>query len=120
MGVSEKVRGILNIICFLRRCRKHLVERSLIRLISANDHGCTWHEHILRKVERRLIPQMLLNCVKPAPESVFGDLTDLNVNAAISLANDRIEWKEARPRNDAGHISEINTDYARAKIGLML
>ncbi len=35
--------------------------------------------------------QVLLNCVKPTPESIFGDLIDPDINGAISLAKDRIE-----------------------------
>ncbi len=32
-------------------------------------------------------------------ESILGDLIDKDVNTAISLARDRIEWKKFRPSN---------------------
>ncbi len=35
----------------------------------------------------------LLNGVKPTQESILGDLNVKDVNTAISLARDRIEWK---------------------------
>ncbi len=40
---------------------------------------------------------VLLHCVKPTPESIFGDLIDTDVDKAISLAKDRVEWKRNRP-----------------------
>ncbi len=40
---------------------------------------------------------VLLNCVKPTPESIFGDLIDAEMNVAISFAKVRIEWKKNRP-----------------------
>ncbi len=56
-----------------------------------------WLGHILRMDERRTVRQILLNCVKPTPVSIFGGLIDIGVNEAISLAKDRIEWKKNRP-----------------------
>ncbi len=47
--------------------------------------------------ERRLVRQVLLNCVKPTPKSMLGDLIETDVQAAISLAEDIIEWNENRP-----------------------
>ncbi len=35
-----------------------------------------------------------LQCVKQAPESLFGDVPDLDVHTAINLAMNRVEWKE--------------------------
>ncbi len=52
--------------------------------------------HILRMDERQTVHQVLLNYVKPTPESIFGDLLDLDVNEAISLAKVTIEWKKNR------------------------
>ncbi len=50
--------------------------------------------HFLRMGERRLVRQMLLDCVNPTPESVSGDIIDQGVNAAISIANNRIYREE--------------------------
>ncbi len=57
----------------------------------------------------RTVRQVLLNCVKPTPESIFGDQINIDVNAAINLAKDRIEW--LGPRNAGGPIWEIKTEY---------
>lgn len=38
-----------------------------------------------------------MECVKPTSESIFGNVVDLDVQAAANLANDRIEWKKNRP-----------------------
>ncbi len=46
---------------------------------------------------RRTVRQVLLNCVKPTPDSIFGELIDPDVNAAISVAKDKIERKKNRP-----------------------
>ncbi len=37
------------------------------------------------------------HCVMPTPDSTFGDLIDLDVNATIRLVKDRLEWKKNRP-----------------------
>ncbi len=66
-------------------------------LLRARDLRWNWLGYILKMDERRTARQVLLNCVKPKPESIFGDLIDLDVNEAISLAKDRIEWKKNRP-----------------------
>ncbi len=49
--------------------------------------------------ESRTVRQVLLNWVKPTQESILGDLNGKDVNTAISLARDRIEWKKLRPSN---------------------
>ncbi len=36
--------------------------------------------------------QVLFNCVTPTTESSFGDRIDTDVQAAVGLAKDRIEW----------------------------
>ncbi len=77
-----------------RRQRRHPRNPVLLR---ARDLRWNWLGHILRMNERRTVRQVLLNCVKPTPKSIFGDLIDLDVNEAISLAKDRIEWKKNRP-----------------------
>ncbi len=52
---------------------------------------------ILKMDERRVVRQVLLNCVKPTPESILGDIIDTDVQATISLAKDIIEWNKNRP-----------------------
>ncbi len=47
--------------------------------------------------DHRVTRQVLLQCVKPAPESLFGDVPDLHVYTAINLAMNRVERKEKRP-----------------------
>ncbi len=66
-------------------------------LLPVRELRCNWLGHVLRMDERRTARQVLLNCVKPTPESIFGDLIDSNT--AISLATDRAEWKKNRPSN---------------------
>ncbi len=41
--------------------------------------------------ERRLVGQVLLNCVKPTSESIFGDLIESDVQAATTFAKDSTE-----------------------------
>ncbi len=52
---------------------------------------------MFRMDERGLVRLVLLKCVKPTPESIFGDLIDTDVQAAISLAKARIKWNKNRP-----------------------
>ncbi len=46
--------------------------------------------------DRNMEVRQNLELLKTAPESIFGGLIDSDVNAAISLAKDRIEWKKNR------------------------
>ncbi len=66
-------------------------------LLRARDLRWNWLGHVRRMGERRLIRQMLLNCVTSTPESVFRDLIEPSIDAVISPANDRIERKKNRP-----------------------
>ncbi len=47
--------------------------------------------------ERQLVGQVLLKCVKLAPEASLGDLIDSQVQATIKLTKDRIQWNKNRP-----------------------
>ncbi len=38
-----------------------------------------------------------VHCVKPTPESIHGDVSGLEIQAAINLAKERVEWKKNRP-----------------------
>ncbi len=53
--------------------------------------------HITRMDGRRLVRHLLLNSIKTASESVFYDLINPDVNAAISLEHNRTEWEKNRP-----------------------
>ncbi len=62
-------------------------------LSRARNLRWNWVGHILRMDERQTTRQVLLNCVKPTLESIFGGLFDPDVVcAAINLAKDRMEW----------------------------
>ncbi len=56
-----------------------------------------WLGYIIRMAERLTARQILLNCGKPTLESIFGDLIDPDISAAINLAKDGTEWKKKRP-----------------------
>ncbi len=45
----------------------------------------------------RITRQVLLQCVKLTPESLFGDVPNLDVYKAINLAMNRVERKANRP-----------------------
>ncbi len=65
-----------------------------------------WVGHILRMHEHRLVWRVLLICVKPIPESIFGDVPELDVAAAIKVSRERIEWKS---RRHVGETAENNS-----------
>ncbi len=77
----------------MQRKLSKLKEIEKIGYLTSRRGHCT----NLKLNERRTVSQILLMRVKSTPESVFGDLIDADVNAAISLAKDRIEWKKNRP-----------------------
>ncbi len=58
--------------------------------------------------EHRPARQVLLQCVKPTPESVFGDLPGLEVQVAINVAKNKLEWKRIGPSRRGDH-AENNT-----------
>ncbi len=66
---------------------------SLDVLMRARDQRWNYLVHILRIEEHRVTPQVLFQCVKQALESLFGDVPDLDVYAAINLATNRVEGK---------------------------
>ncbi len=65
-------------------------------LMGSRDQRWNWLGHILRMEVHRLARQVLLQCAKPTPESVFGDVPRLPFQVAITLANNRVEWKKNR------------------------
>ncbi len=38
---------------------------------------------------------MLINCVKPTPDSLFGDIQELDSRKAVEIAADREKWKSS-------------------------
>ncbi len=52
---------------------------------------------MLRMDEYRLVRKVLLNCVKPKKESLFGEIPNRDVEEAIDAARDTEEWKKLRP-----------------------
>ncbi len=63
----------------------------------ARDRRWNWLGHILRLEEHRVIRRVLMNCVKPTTDSLFGDVPDLDSGKAAEIAKDREEWKSLRP-----------------------
>ncbi len=49
--------------------------------------------------EWRTVHHVLLTCLKSTPGSIFGDLIDPEVNAAMSHAKGSTQWKTNRPSN---------------------
>ncbi len=47
--------------------------------------------------EHRLVGQVLLNCVKPTHETIFGDVPNLIIENATKLSKDRKLWSSNRP-----------------------
>ncbi len=45
-------------------------------------------------IESRQVRKILLSCVKPTPESIFGDVPDLNITKAILDAKKLKKWKK--------------------------
>ncbi len=45
--------------------------------------------------------KVLLNCVQPTKESLYGDIPDLDVERAIEIAQDTEKWKKIRPSQHA-------------------
>ncbi len=65
-------------------------------VMRARDRRWNWLGHILRLEEHRVIRQVLINCVKPTPDSLFGDVPELDSRNAAELAVDRDKWKSLR------------------------
>ncbi len=53
--------------------------------------------HILRLEVHRVIRRVLMNCVRPTPDSLFGDVPDRDSRKAAEIAKDREKWKSLRP-----------------------
>ncbi len=62
-------------------------------VMQARDSPWNWLHRILRLEEDQVIRLDLMNCVKPSPESSFGDVPDLDSRKAAELAESREKWK---------------------------
>ncbi len=65
-------------------------------LVNMRDRRWNWLDHIMRMDENRLVRKILLNCVKPNAESLFGDISNLDVEKAMEIVHDREEWNKLR------------------------
>ncbi len=65
--------------------------------MNMRDRRWSWLGHVLRMDEDRLVRNVLLNCVQPTKESLFGDIPDLDVEKAIENAGGREKWKKIGP-----------------------
>ncbi len=63
-------------------------------VMRARDQRWNWLGHIVRMEGHRLTRQVLLQCAKPTPESILGDISGLETQAAINIAKERVEWKK--------------------------
>ncbi len=61
-------------------------------LLNMRDRRWSWLGHTM--YEARLGRKVLLNCVKPNKELLFGDIPSLDVEKAIDITRDREEWKK--------------------------
>ncbi len=66
-------------------------------LMNMRDRRWSWLGHVLSMAEDRLVRKVLLNCVQPTQESLYGDIPDLDVRRAMEIAQDREKWKKIRP-----------------------
>ncbi len=49
-----------------------------------------------KRLVNPVIRQVLMSCVKPTPDSIFGDVPDLDSRKAAELAVGREKWKSLR------------------------
>ncbi len=68
-------------------------EQTLDVMVRAGDRRWNWLGHILRLEEHREIRRVLMNCVWPTPDSLFGDVPDLYSRKAAEIAKDRENGK---------------------------
>ncbi len=62
-------------------------------VMPARGRQLNWPGHIDRLEEHRVIRQGFIDCVKPTPDSIFGDVPDLLSREAAELAAEREKWK---------------------------
>ncbi len=72
-------------------------EPTLDVMMRARDRRWNWLGHILRLEEHWEIRRVLMNCVRPTPDSLFGDVPDRDSRNADEIADDREKWKSLWP-----------------------
>ncbi len=72
-------------------------EPTLDFIMRARDRRWNWLGHIHCLEEHRAIRRVRMNCVRPTPDSLFGDVLDLDSRKAAEIAKDREKWKSLRP-----------------------
>ncbi len=60
-----------------------------------------WLGHLLHLEEHRVRRRVLMNCVRPTPDSLFGDVPDLDGRNAAEIAKEREKWKSPGLRSVA-------------------
>ncbi len=63
----------------------------------ARDRPSNWLDQIFRQEEHRVIRRVLMNCARPTPDSLFGDVPDLDSKKAPEIAMEREKLKSLRP-----------------------
>ncbi len=82
--VSKMLSGITG-----RTIADEAREQTLDVMMRARDRRWNWLGHVLRLEEHRVIRRVLMNCVRPTPDSLFGDIPDLDSRKAAEIAKDR-------------------------------
>ncbi len=72
-------------------------EPTLDVMMTVRDRRWNWRGHILRVEEHRVIRRVLMNCVRPSPDSLFGDAPELDSRKEAEISKDRENWKSLRP-----------------------
>ncbi len=71
-------------------------EPALDVVMRAKDGPWNSLGHILRLEEHQIIQEVLMNCVRPTPDSLFGDTPDRDNRKASEITTDREKWKKSR------------------------
>ncbi len=72
-------------------------EQTLDVIMRAKGRRWNWLGHILHLEEHRVIRRVLMNCVRPTPDSLFDDVPDLDSRKTGEIAKDMEKWKSLRP-----------------------
>ncbi len=107
MSLTESVRCRLNSTAFEmlskitgRSIADEARRLSLDVLMRAKDERWNYLGHILKMELPGVTRQVLLQCVKPNPETLLGDIPDLDVFTSTNFATNRAEWKKIRPSTE--------------------
>ncbi len=70
---------------------------TLYVVIRTRDRRWNWLGHMLNMKQHRVIRRVLMNCVRPTTDSIFGDVPDLDSRTEAEIAKDREILKSLRP-----------------------